>query len=451
MTEPFPSATRRLAAFAVATDAADLPASARTFARLSLLDWSAVALAGIDEPVSGIVRELVARDGGAADATVLGLDARLPARAAALANGATSHALDYDDTHFGHIGHPSVAVLPAALAVAEREGASGTELVAAFLVGVETACRVGALLGPGHYRHGFHQTATSGSFGAAAACARLLGLDVDATRHALGLVTTRASGLKSQFGTMGKPFHAGMAAANGVEATDLAALGFVSRPDGLECAQGFAATHAGDPDAAYDALAGLGEAFLFEAVQYKLHACCHGTHAALEALAAIRREHAVAPDAVAAVTLTVNPTWLRVCDLPTPVTGLEAKFSYRLTAAMALAGVDTAALASFSDAACRDPGLVRLRDRVTVVADLALADTAARVVVALDDGRRLEAAHDLLAPRPPAELEAKLQAKAAGLVGDGTAEALHETVTALDRAPAAVLAEALVAAARPAA
>jgi 2-methylcitrate dehydratase PrpD len=395
MTEPVPSATRRLAAFAIATNGADLPASAVAFARLSLLDWSAVALAGIGEPVSVIVREMVARDGGAADATVLGLNARLPARAAALANGATSHALDYDDTHFGHIGHPSVAVLPAALAVAEREGTSGAELVAAFLVGVETACRVGALLGPGHYRHGFHQTATSGSFGAAAACARLLGLDVDATCHALGLVATRASGLKSQFGTMGKPFHAGMAAANGVEAADLAALGFVSRPDGLECEQGFTTTHAGAPDAVDDALAGLGEAYLFEAVQYKLHACCHGTHAALEALTTLRREHAIAPDAVAAVTLTVNPTWLRVCDLPTPATGLEAKFSYRLTAAMALAGVDTAALASFSDAACRDPRLVPLRDRVEVVADAALPDTAARVVVALDDGHRLEATHDL--------------------------------------------------------
>ena len=158
---------------------------------------------------------------------------------------------------------------------------------------------------------------------------------------------------------MGKPFHAGMAAANGVEAATLAAHGFVSRPDGIECAQGFAATHAGALDERPLATPG----YLFEAIQYKLHACCHGTHAALEALLALRRNHDLAPDAVAGVEIATHPTWLKVCDLPEPRTGLEAKFSYRLTAAFALAGVDTAALASFSDANCAEPALRALRDR----------------------------------------------------------------------------------------
>ncbi|NCF10411.1 MAG: MmgE/PrpD family protein, partial [Gammaproteobacteria bacterium] len=219
-----------MATFASDTQPAELPASAVEFARLSLLDWCAVALAARDEPVARIVREMVSNEGGSPEATLVGCDLRLPARAAALANGTQSHALDYDDTHFGHIGHPTVAVLPAALALAEQRDTSGEGLLAAYLVGVETACRLGAALGPDHYAHGFHQTATSGSFGAAAAAARLLGLDREATAHALGLVATRASGLKSQFGTMGKPFHAGMAAANGVEAATLAAHGFVSRP-----------------------------------------------------------------------------------------------------------------------------------------------------------------------------------------------------------------------------
>lgn len=433
---PAPDPTQRLANFAVTTCTGDLPASALAFARLSLLDWCAVALAGRDEPVARIVRELVTTEGGRPQALLVGSDLRLPARAAALANGTQSHALDYDDTHFGHIGHPTVAVLPAALAVAEQRDASGAELLAAYLVGVETACRLGAALGPGHYAHGFHQTATSGSFGATAACARLLGLDVDATRHALGLVATRASGLKSQFGTMGKPFHAGMAAANGVEAATLAAHGFVSRPDGIECAQGFAATHAGALDERPLATPG----YLFEAIQYKLHACCHGTHAALEALLALRRNHDLAPDAVAGVEIATHPTWLKVCDLPEPRTGLEAKFSYRLTAAFALAGVDTAALASFSDANCAEPALRALRDRVRVVADEGVADTAARVTLTLSDGRTVLGDHDLADPQPLEALRTKLRAKAAALVGADRAEALWETIETLETRRAADLA-----------
>ncbi len=438
MTDPTPHTdlTHRLARFAVETPADALPASAVAYARLSLLDGCAVALAARDEPVARIVREMVTAEGGTPEATLIGTRLRLPARTAALANGALAHALDYDDTHFGHIGHPTVAVLPAALAVAEQRDASGAELLAAYLVGVESACRLGAALGPGHYAHGFHQTATSGSFGATAACARLRDLDVATARHALGLAATRASGLKSQFGTMGKPFHAGMAAANGVEAATLAALGFVSRPDGIECAQGFAATHAG---AAGGAMAD-GDAYLFEAIQYKLHACCHGTHAALEALLALRRDHALTPDAVTGIEIVTHPTWLKVCDLPAPTTGLETKFSYRLTAAFALAGIDTAALASFSEAHCADPALCALRDRVRVTPDASVADTAARVRLILDDGRVLEGAHDLAAPQPLEALRDKLRAKAAALVGAERAGALWETIEALETRRAADLA-----------
>jgi len=431
--------TRRLAGFAIDTPACDLPAAALDLARLSLFDWCAVALAGVNEPAGRIVRTLVEREAGRPEATVLGLDERLPARAAALANGTLSHALDYDDTHFGHIGHPTVAVLPAALAVAEQSGATGGELLAAYLVGVEVACRLGAALGPDHYRHGFHQTATSGSFGATAACARLLGLDVDTTSHALGLTATRASGLKSQFGTMGKPFHAGMAAANGVEAATLAALGFVSRPDGIECPQGFAATHTVKLEEKEPPVG----SYLFEAIQYKLHACCHGTHAALEALITLRDEYAIQPERVTGVTLTTHPTWLKVCNLAAPTTGLEAKFSYRLTTAMVLDGIDTTALASFSDSTCTRLELVALRDRVEVVADTDVAETAARVEIALDDGRHLVAEHNLADPIPPAIRQAKLRAKAKALIGIGHAERLWQVIAELEELEASTLADTL--------
>ncbi len=180
--------------------------AALSMMRLSLFDWAACGIAGRDEPVVRIVRHMVLAEGGAGEAGLIGGGAA-PARGAALANGTASHALDYDDTHFGHIGHPSVAVIPAALAIAQKTGADGARFVQACLVGAELSVRVGMWLGRAHYQLGFHQTGSAGAFGATAAAGRLLGLDAGAMAHALGLCTTRASGLKSQFGTMGKPYN----------------------------------------------------------------------------------------------------------------------------------------------------------------------------------------------------------------------------------------------------
>lgn len=412
--------TGQLAAFAAT---ARPGAAALMMMRLSLLDWAACGIAGRDEPVARLLRGLAMEERGAGEASVIGTPTRAPARMAALVNGAASHALDYDDTHFAHIGHPSVAVIPAALAVAEGEGADGTAFLEAALVGVEASVRVGVWLGRGHYQAGFHQTGTAGAFGATLAAARLLGCDAGQAGQALGLVSTAASGLKSQFGTMGKPYNAGHAAAMGVEAALLAARGFVSTPVGLEGPQGFGETHHGAGE--IGALEGLGEAWLFEGISHKFHACCHGTHAALEALASLG---AVDPGQVTAVTITTNPRWLRVCNLAQPRTGLEAKFSYRLTAAMVLAGRDTGALETFSDAACTDPLLLAMRDRVEVETDEGLPETAAHVAVVLADGTRLEASHDLDAPMPLERRAAKLRAKARALLGEAGEAALHAAV-----------------------
>jgi 2-methylcitrate dehydratase PrpD len=412
---------------------AEIPESALAVMRLSLIDWCAVIVAGRDEPVSRIVRDLVADEAGRLEASVVGLGVKLPARAAALANGAASHALDYDDTHFDHIGHPSVAVVPAALAIAEKIGASGADFLHAALIGVEASVRIGTWLGRGHYNHGFHQTATAGAFGAALAAGRLLGLDRATLMQAIGIAATRASGLKSQFGTMGKPYHAGMAAANGVEAALLAKAGFVSRPDGLECVQGFGETHAGENQPLDPILEGLGEEFRFERVQHKFHACCHGTHAAIEALSGLRATHNLGR--VRSVGIATNPRWLRVCDLEAPTTGLEAKFSYRLTAAMALEGRDTGALSTFTDDLCRDPALVAIRDQVRVIGDAALSDTEARVLVTHDGGDPLAAHVDLDQPLEARAREAKIRRKAASLLGTARAETLWEAIVSLDQRP----------------
>ena len=415
--------TESLATFI--SQAPKAPEETRQMLRLSMLDWAACGIAGAAEPVARICREMVCEEGGLGEASLFGTAERVPARGAALVNGATSHALDYDDTHFAHIGHPSVAVMPAALALAEGAGATGAALQEAALVGIEVSVRVGVWLGRSHYQTGFHQTGTAGAFGAAAAGARLLGFDAGQSAAALGLVATRASGLKSQFGTMGKPYNAGLAAANGVEAVLLVAKGFVPNPEGLECAQGFGPTHAGAANE--DALEGLGETWLFDGISHKFHACCHGLHATLEAIGGMNRP---APEEVAAVEITTHPRWMTVCNQPAPETGLGAKFSYRMVAAMALAGVSTAALESYSAETCADPALRALRDCVTVVADEALAETEARVRITLRDGTVLEAAHDLNAPMRLEERAARLMAKAEALIGEDRTGALWALIEA---------------------
>src|SRR5882672_7542867 len=237
------SLTRTLAQQTSAVTYDALPEPVRALARQCVLDYYGVALAGADDPLAHILLDELGEAGGAAQASVIGHKARLPVLSAALVNGAICHALDYDDVNLAMPGHPSVAILPALLALAEQRQASGKAVIAAFVAGYETCCRIGMALRPGHYTRGFHATGTVGAFGAAAACAHLLGLDAEATARALGIAGTQSAGLKSQFGTMCKPFHAGKAAQSGLLAARLAARGFSSRTDLVECVQEIGRAH----------------------------------------------------------------------------------------------------------------------------------------------------------------------------------------------------------------
>jgi len=397
---------------------ARMPQDARKIAELSLFDWMVVSLAGADQPLASIIRDFVVAEGGVATAAVTGCKHRLPARAAALANGTISHALDYDDTHFAYIGHPSVAIFPAALAAAEEMGASGDDVVDAFLVGAEAACRIGIVLGRDHYNAGFHQTATSGAFGATIAAARLYQLDRTAISMALGLVSTRASGLKSQFGTMGKPFNAGAAAANGIEAASLAKRGFSASLDAFAGPQSFLAAHHADQVGSDEIVNWSFDKFFFATVSHKLHACCHLTHAMIEALLLLKAAGKIAADDIDEVHVHITPAWQNVCDIKTPKTGLEIKFSYVFLAAMVLQNINLAADESYHDAACEDASLIALADRVKVVGDDRIADSAARVEVRCKDGQKHSQSFDLLSPIDPAVLGPRLLAKGEALIGE---------------------------------
>ena len=243
-----PNLTAKLARHIVGYRSAGLDRAALTVAKQCVLDWYGVTLAGSNEPVARILREEIATS-GQGSSSIVGFNLRCSPVDAALINGATSHALDYDDVH-PLIGHPTAAVLPAVLSIAEAKGRSGMDVLRAFIAGYEAAGFVGSLVMRSHYERGFHSTATVGSFGAAAAAGLLLDLDEAQMAIALGLAGTQAAGLKSMFGTMAKPFHAGRAAANGVLAARLAARGFTANPGVLEVAQGFVATQSdGDPSA----------------------------------------------------------------------------------------------------------------------------------------------------------------------------------------------------------
>lgn len=411
-----------------------LPARALTLARHSLLDWMACGMAGAGEPLAGKLRSLAEAEGGAPAASVIS-GGRAPARMAALVNGATSHALDYDDTHFAHVGHLSVAIYPAALAVAEGTGAKGLAVMEAFLVGAEVAIRVGLALGRGHYDAGFHQTATAGAFGAAVAAGRLLGLDRVGMRVALGLCATRASGLKCQFGTMGKPYNAGVAAANGVEAAQLAMLGFSAPDDGVFGPQGFVPTHAAELDFDAASTPPVTERFLFEDNRYKFHACCHGTHAMIEALLQSRETAGILLADAASLTLKTNPRWLRVCDIKRPRTGLEVKFSYGWLAGMTLRGDATGSDRTYLDALAGEAELVAFAEQVTVDGDGSLTDMEAAGELVLRDGTRIAIYHDLAAPLDEAVLEERLSTKADAMLG-ARAQALRELAPRVDEAPA---------------
>ncbi len=412
MTDFFPQIARFV------TSSFDPTVEACEVMQLSLLDWMACGRSGATEPVAVAARAAgMVLTSGDQGAVVFGSPQRFPAGFAALINGATSHALDYDDTHFAHIGHPSVVILSAVMAIAA--GRPTTEVIKASLIGAEVSVRAGVWLGRSHYQAGFHQTATAGAFGATAAVGYILGLTEAQMGDAFGLVASRSGGLKAQFGTMAKPMNAGFAAQAGVEAALLVAHGVAANP---VAADEFAGRYAGERD--LSALDGLGHAWRMIEVSHKFHACCHGLHAALEALGTLDISD------VAAISLRTHSRWRSVCNQPSPTTGLGAKFSYTTVLCMAANGIDTARMDSYGEPFVLSPECIAIRDCVTVVFDDNMSETAAEVIVTRADGAKLTAKHDLLAPQAMTLRRAKVRAKTAALLGPDIADQIWDVIVA---------------------
>jgi 2-methylcitrate dehydratase PrpD len=424
--------TAQLARHLVEYRAAPLEGDVLTVAKHCLLDWTGVALAGIDEPVSTLLRRRYA-ESSRGSVTVFGSGTGFAAEDAALVNGATSHALDYDDVH-PLIGHPSVPILPAVVAVAEELGSSGADTLRAFVAGYDAAAFVGSIVMPSHYDKGFHSTATIGSFGAAVGAGLLLGLDEQQMRVALGLAGTQAAGLKCMFGTMAKPFHAGRAAANGVIAARLARAGFTANPDVIETEQGFAATQSAfEPGSSRPFQSGRVKQTLF-----KYHAACYLTHSSIEAIKRLREQHSLRPDDVTEIDVHVARGHLKVCDIKVPRTGLELKFSLAQLAALAVMGIDTAAIGTYSDATAVDAALSALRERVRVHGDHGPGTAADIVIRAKGDVHKFSfdtGIPDTDLERQGRNLQRKFHSLVDPVLGRDSATRLREAIETLERAP----------------
>jgi 2-methylcitrate dehydratase PrpD len=454
----FPSPATRLLAQVFATSRYDdLPADVIEHARRAVTDWLGSAMAGSIEKPARLAQKVAAGFGESHEATIFSAG-RGSAPVAAFANGVASHILELDDIHKGSTIHAAAPIIPAALAVAEREHACGRAFLAAVAIGYETAFRIGEAVNPGHY-YFFHPTGTVATFGAAAAAGRLVGLNTDQMVDALGSAGTQAAALWefNADGAMSKHLHPGKAAMNGVLAADLARAGFTGATRILEGERGFlrAFTRGREGSAPqYDASRltdALGTKWKIGENGYKLYSCCGHTHTAVDCALDIRARARWTGDAVlreiAAVTIeTYGPGYDIVKEM-NPRTPYQAKFSLAYCVAAALVegalGLEQFSNERFSVDGVRAPAVAELlrRVRVIVADDLTEkypAQWPTRVTISLRSGIAERAASEYPRgngenPVSTDELEKKFSALVAARFGEDVARSALSALNSIDR------------------
>jgi len=360
----------------------------------------------------------------APQAAVLGRAERVDMASAALVNGITSHTFDFDDTHLKTIIHPAGPVASAVLALAEHRGASGRDVIDALVLGIDVACRVGNTMYPDHYDRGWHITGSTGMLGAAAGCARVLGLDEQKTAMALGIAASQPVGLREQFGTMTKPFHPGGAARAGLTSALLASQGFTASPRAIEAPRGFVQV-ASDKRAWNEVTDELGERFEISFNTYKPFACGIVIHPSIDACVQLR-ERGVRPEQVKSIELRVHSLVLELTGKKEPRDGLQGKFSVYHGCAVGLI-YGRAAEEEFSDHVVNDPAVIALRNKVNAVVDETIDEAAVDVTAVMQDGSRVHIRVDhaigsLERPLSDAQLEAKFRQLAVPVIGEGKAD-----------------------------
>jgi len=376
--------TRMLAQFIVSSGFEDLPAPVRHEAARTLLNWVGCAVGGSRHDTVANAMAALSPFFGPGQATLFGRRERADVLHASLLNGISSHVLDFDDTHIETAIHPAAPVAPAILALAERRGASGRDFMAALVIGIEIELRIGMAVTPAHYKTGWHITGTAGVFGSAAAAGKLLGLNEQQMRWALGLAAAQPVGLQEMFGSMTKSFHPGRAAQNGLTSALLAHKGFTASEQGLEAKRGWLNVLSSACD--FAAITKAGWEILNNS--YKPFACGLVVHPVIDGCLQLRNANGLTADMIHRIEIAVHPRVMEVTSIRNPRTGLEGKFSVYHAAAVAVAA-GAAGEREFSDEIVRTSVIEDLRRLVSATVDPGLGKAQARVTIRLKNGERL--------------------------------------------------------------
>ena len=417
-------------------------------AHRTFLNWVGCAVGAAKHESAEAALAAVAELKPAKQASILGRAEKVDMASAALVNGITSHTFDFDDTHLKTIIHPAGPVASALLALAEKEGSTGRQVIDALVLGIDVSCRMGNCIYPEHYDRGWHITGTTGMRGAAAGCARLLGFDEKRTQMALGIAASQPIGMREQFGTMTKPFHPGGAARAGLTSALLARHGFTASPKALEAPRGFAQVVSTKYD--WSEITGeLGQRFEISFNTYKPFACGIVIHPTIDAATQLRAKGVKAEDVVR-VELKVHSLVLELTGKKEPQDGLQGKFSvYHGFAAGLIFG--RAGEGEYDDHIVTRADMVALRGKVVATVDDSIDEAAADVTAVLRDGRRVHvfvehAIGSLEKPLTDAQLEAKFHSLADPVIGAARAQQLIAACWKIGSAPDV---RAVVEAARP--
>jgi len=427
------SASARLTSFVAAASWDDIAAHGRE-AKRSILNFFATALGSSYDPVVTSALRALSPFAGTATSAIIGRMERLDALSASFVNAISANLLDFDDTHLDTIIHPAAPVAAPVLALAEARGFSGRDVITAFVLGVDVECRIGNAVSPGHYKRGWHITSTCGVFGAAAACAKLLGLPADQIAHAIGIAASQSAGIVENLPSAAKNVSVGNAARNGLFAALLAEQGYTASPLAIEGPLGWAQAMGDEPNLArmFD---GLGQSFEIAKNTYKPYPAGIVFHAVIDACFKLRARIDGDIDSIAAVTVRGSALLLARGDRAVR-NERDARVSIHHCAACALL-LGAAGVVEFSEITVARPDIAALRERVRAELDASLPDGAARVELELRSGERLEeivmnARGSLADPLSDADIESKLRA---GLMlggSDWDADGIIDAVWRLD-------------------
>ena len=428
--------TRTLARYVVNARYEDLPANVRREGTRTLLNWVGVAVGGSGHEAVERATSALAPFSGPKQASLLGRRDRFDVMNAAFINGVSSHVFDFDDTHLNTAIHPGAPVMCAILALSEYQPVSGKDFLTALVLGIETECRIGNAVSPGHRERGWHITGVTGVFGAAAAAGRILKLSEQQMIYAFGLAASQPVGLLESHGSMSKAFIPGRAGANGLFGALLASKNFTTADEMISGKWTWSPAISSKQDYR-EITEGLGQRFEAALNTYKPFSCGVYTHPAIDAAIRLRNQHRLTADQIEAIDLRVNSRVIDATGIKAPKIGLEGKFSVYHTVAVAIIN-GAAGEKQFSDQAVLDPQTVLLRQRVTATIDPAIMRDQVDMTITLKDGQKLHqyiehVVGSVQAPMTDAQLETKFSDLVNGILPKARVRQLMDTCWQVER------------------